>query len=192
MESKRDRIGFSELDNIKATAHFGNLVGLDTEFQDADVLWILFAPELERHEILWRAKMFFGNDAEPLIRELNKKTGKWELARDAETGMYKNPRVQKVGENAIIGELIQAIRRARLVRKARKVIILTSHHIAGITDRPEKRLFDEADWEITGSLDTLDDAIANSENAEIKATELTAQNTIADFREVLGCSSERF
>ena len=37
----------SELDNIIATAHYGNhRVGFDTDFQDPDHLCILFAPEL--------------------------------------------------------------------------------------------------------------------------------------------------
>ena len=176
----------TELDNIVATAHYGNLVGLDTEFQDADVLWILFAPEIPHgdqipdNEITWRAKMFFGNDGEPLDYEY-----------DTEAGKYRDPRVQKVWENAVIGELIQAIGRARLVRKARKVVILTSHRIEGITDRAETRLFDEADWEIAGSLDNLDDAIDKRERAESRIEALTAENTIAEFQEVYGCSYER-
>lgn len=41
---------FLQLDNIVATAHFGNLVGLDTDFQDADHLWVLFSPEIPDYE----------------------------------------------------------------------------------------------------------------------------------------------
>ena len=168
----------SELDNITATAHYGNLVGLDTDFQDADTLWILFAPEIPHHEIQWRAKLFFGDDTEPLNYD-----------RD-ENGVYRDKRLQKVWENAVIAELIQAIGRARLVRKARTVIILTSHFIPGITDRNETRLFDEADWEIAGSIEGLDTAITNREAAEQRAAALTADNTIADFQEIYGCSYE--
>ena len=176
----------SELDNIVATAHFGNLVGLDTEFQNADVLWILFAPEIPHgekipeNEITWRAKMFFGNDTHPL-----------DYGYDTEAGIYRDNRIQKVWENAVIGELIQAIGRARLVRKDRKVIIFTSHHITGITDRAETRFFDEADLEIAGSLDNLDDTIANRETAELLAAQLTANNTIDDFKKAYGGSYER-
>lgn len=169
----------TELDNIIATAHFGNLVGLDTEFQDADRLWVLFSPEIPHHEIVWRAKMFFGNDPEPLNYE-----------RDEETGMYRDPRLQKIWENAVIGELIQATGRGRPVRKPITIIILTSHFIPGITDRPETQLFDEADWEIAGGLNGLDDAIAKREEFEARATALTADNTIADFQKVYGCSHE--
>ena len=64
--------------------------------------------------------------------------------RDAETRMYRDRHLQNVWKNAVIGEFIQAIGRARLVRKARTVIILTSHFITGITDRTETQLFDEA------------------------------------------------
>lgn len=175
----------TELDNIIATAHYGNLVGLDTEFQDADVLWVLFAPEIPHgedipdNEITWRSKMFFGNDSEPLDYEY-----------DRESGKYQDPRVQLVWNNAVIGELIQAIGRARLVRKARKVVILTSHRIAGITDRAETRLFDQVDWEVANGLDDLDDAIEKRLDAESEAHELTADNTIDDFKRAFGCSYE--
>ena len=169
----------TELHNIIATAHFGNLVGLDTEFQDADRLWVLFSPEIPHYEIVWRAKMFFGNDPEPLNYQ-----------RDEETGMYRDPRLQKIWENAVIGELIQATGRGRPVRKPITIIILTSHLIPGITDRPETQLFDEVDWEIAGGLDRLDKAITNREDFEARAAALTADNTIADFQEVYGCSYE--
>lgn len=168
------------LHNITATAHYGNLVGLDTEFRGADTLWVLFTPEIPDYEITWRAKMFFGDDPEPLNYE-----------RDTETGMYRDSRLQQVWENAVVGELIQAIGRARLVRKARTVIIFTSHHIPGITDRSETKLFDEADWDIAGGIDGLDNAIAKREEFEARAAALTAENTIADFQEVHGCSYER-
>ena len=168
---------FTELHNIVATAHYGNLVGLDTDFQDADQLWVLFAPEIPDYVIKWRAKMFFGDAPEPINYE-----------RDEETGMYRDPRLQKIWENAVIGELIQAFGRGRPVRKNVTIVILTSHFIHGITDRSETKLFDEADWEIAGGLDGLDDAIAKREEFEARATALTADNTIADFQEVYGCS----
>ena len=168
---------FSELDNIVATAHFGNLVGLDTDFQDADHLWVLFSPEIPDYEIKWRAKMFFGDDPVPINYE-----------RDEETGMYRDPRLQRIWENAVLGELVQATGRGRPVRKNVTIVILTSHFIPGITDRSETKLFDEADWEIAGGLDGLDDAIAKREEFEARAAALTADNTIADFQEVYGCS----
>jgi len=169
----------SELDNIVATAHYGNLVGLDTDFQDVETLWILFAPEIPHHEIVWRAKMFFGDDERPL-----------NYGRD-ENGVYLDERLQQIWENAVLAELIQAIGRSRLVRNAKNVILLTSHVIPGITDRIETRLFDEADWEIAGGLDGLDEAIAKREAFEARAAELTGENTIEDYQEVYGCSYER-
>ena len=173
----------SELDNITATAHYGNLVGLDTDFKKADVLWVLFTPDIPHGEkipnnvVTWWAKVFFGNDPDPLNYEF-----------DNETGQYKDKRLQKVWENFVIGELIQASGRGRPVRKPIIVVILSSHFIPGITDRAETKLFDEADWEIAGGLDGLDDAIAKREEFEKRAAALTAENTIADFQEVRGCS----
>ena len=83
--------------------------------------------------------------------------------------MYRDPRLQKIWENTVIGEFIQAIGRARLVRKARTVIILTSHFIPGITNRDETQLFDEADWDIAGGLDKLDETIAKRAEFEARA-----------------------
>lgn len=167
----------AELDNIVATAHFGNLVGLDTDFETAEVFHIFGSPEIPHHEIAWRAKMFYGNDDQPL-----------DYTRDPETGKYNDPRLQRIWINAVIGELIQAIGRARLVRKDATVILWTSHYIEGITDREQTRLFDEADWDIADGLQKLADAVSTREAYETRARELTAENTIADFQAVHGCS----
>lgn len=167
------------LDNIIATAHFGGLVGLDTDFQGADVLWILFAPEIPHHTIKWIAKLLYGNDTEPLCYE-----------RD-ENGNYIDERLQHVWEYAVISELIQAIGRARLVRSAKKVMVLTSHFIPNVTDRTETRLFDETDLEISGSITTLDEVIGKREATEQKAAALTHENTITEFQKVYGCSERQ-
>ena len=178
-----DASDLTELDNIIATAHYGNLVGLDTDFQDTDVLWVLFSPEiphgndLPKNEILWRAKMFFGDDETPLDYE-----------RDPETGQYRDKRIQKIWANAVIGEIIQGIGRGRAVRKPITIVLFISHFIPGITDRPETKLFDEADWQIAGGLDGLDEAIAQREEFEARAAALTAENTIEEWQEIYGCS----
>lgn len=181
-EWKQNQIAsdLSELDNIVATAHFGNLVGLDTDFENADVFHIFGSPEIPHFEIVRRAKMFFGNDDEPL-----------DDTRDENTGEYKDQRLQRVWKNAVLGELIQAIGRARLVRKDATVILWTSHYIEGITNREETLLFDEADFDIASGLDNLDEVIRNREAFEKRAAELTAENSIAEFQEVHGCSKSK-
>ena len=188
LEWKKDEEAsdLDEFDNIIATAHYGNLVGLDTDFKEADVLWVLFAPEIPHGEkipdnvVTWQAKVFFGNDPEPLNYEFN-----------PDTGQYKDERLQQVWSNQVIAELIQAIGRGRPVRKPITTVVLTSLFIQGITDRAETKLFDEADLEIAGGLEGLADAIAKREETEEKIESLTAENTIADFQEVYGCSYEK-
>ena len=50
--------GKFELSELQVvTANYGGLVGLDTDFRDVDVLWVLFSPEVKPLDIEWRAKM---------------------------------------------------------------------------------------------------------------------------------------
>ena len=43
---------------------------------------------------------------------------------------------------------------------------MSSHHLDGITDRPEAVLFDEMDWHVAGGLDTLRSVVSQRETAE--------------------------
>lgn len=170
---------------IAAVANFGGLVGLDTKFENVDTLWVLFSPELPPSEVEWRAKMLFGNDDATLPRQWNQKRKKWELARDVD-GNYTDLRVQKIYDAGVISELVQAVGRARLLLHASEVVILSAHSLQGITDRAV--LFDETDWEVAGGLSNLARVVAEREQAESKAAELTGENTVADFQQAYGCS----
>ncbi|MYG00520.1 hypothetical protein F4212_15500, partial [Candidatus Poribacteria bacterium] len=178
-KQKEEASDFDTHDNIIATAHYGGLVGLDTEFQNADVLWILFAPEIPSHTIIWNAKLFYGNDETPLDYERDDKD------------VYKDKRLRRIWKYAVISELIQAIGRARLVRSAKTIMIFTSHYIPTITDRPETQLFDEADFEIAGSIANLGNAIKKREAAKKKAQDLTGENTLAEIQKVYGCTERQ-
>lgn len=146
-------------DNVVATAHFGNLKGLDTTFEDAEVLWILFSPELPPTEIEWRASFYYGDDAEPLLRD-----AEGNLTRDKNG--YTDKRVQRVWANGVIQELIQAVGRARLVRYPKRVVLFCSHHLPNITTRRQTILFDENDWDNADELQNLKAAVQTREQKE--------------------------
>ena len=161
------------------TANYGGLVGLDTEFQDVDVLWVVFSPELKPEDVEWRTKMLFGNDDLTL-----------DFSR-SDDGRYVDERVQAVYESGVIAELIQAVGRARLNRKPRKVVLLCSHRLPGVTDRSESVLFDETDFEVAGGLDGLAQVVRSRESAERLAESLTGENTVAEFQVAWGCSESQ-
>lgn len=147
------------------TANFGGVVGLDTEFKDIDVLWVVFAPELPPHETEWRTKMLFGNDTSPLSFERT-------------DGQYSDKRVQQVYDCGITAELTQAVGRVRLNRRTAKVVIITGHHIPHVTDRPQTILYDEMDWEQSGGLDNLTDVVKARETRTI--SEIAEQENISE------------
>ena len=137
------------------TANFGGLVGLDTHFKDVDVLHVLFSPELPLSAVEFKAKMLFGDDAEPLCYD-----------RD-ESGQYIDTRLQQCYDDGVISELQQAIGRGRLVSSQVTIVVWCSHHLPGITDRQQTHLFDENDWQqAEGDLEKLQAVIAEREAAE--------------------------
>lgn len=69
-------------------------------------------------------------------------------------------------------------------------MIFTSHYIPTITDRPETQLFDEADFEIAGSIANFGNAIKKREAAK-KAQDLTGKNTLAEIQKVYGCTERQ-
>lgn len=162
---------------ITATANFGGLVGLDTDFRVVDVLWIVFAPEIPPYETEWRAKMLFGNDDITL-----------DMSRDPVTGAFVDERMQQIYDAGVQAELIQAVGRARLNRLPHTVVILSAHYLPGITDRPETYLFDETDFEVADGLERLTEVVQAREKAERNRDNKPANNkSIADFQVSHGC-----
>ena len=98
----------------------------------------------------------YGRDAEPLIYDY-----------DAESGLYTDARLQGMADQYATGEIIQAVGRARLVRREGiTVVILTGRELPGISGRAETTLFNLEDLIIAEGLDYLKDRVHNREAQE--------------------------
>ena len=165
-------------ENVCFLTGFRNRQGLETAFQEAQVIWIVGMPEMGPRAILERTQILFGNDAEPLSYEM-----------DLESCRYKDARVQSVYEKDIVHIFTQVIALAQLNRLANKrVMLITGLRIPGITDRPETLLFDWEDFEIAGGLDKLSEVIATRQRFETERDNLTAESGRKEVERVLGCS----
>ena len=144
------------------TAHFGAAEGENERFARCDVFWILFDPRLPPHEVERRARLLYGRDADPLNYEYDEKKG-----------IYVDERSQRVADHYAVEQLIQAIGRARLVRrKGVRVVIMTARELPGISGRNETTLFYLEDLIIAGGLDSLNDRVQKREaqDAELMDT----------------------
>ena len=154
-------------------AHYGATEGENEKFADCDVFWVIFDPRIPPHGIKLMAQMIYGHDDEPL-----------DYTYDKETGIYADERLQNIAETQATAELIQAIGRARLVRRSDvKVVIMTGRDIPGVSGRSETMLFSWNDWTKSETLDNLPQTLAENQNAEQKAVELL-QNGVSQ-REVV-------
>ncbi|RKU22853.1 hypothetical protein C6503_03560 [Candidatus Poribacteria bacterium] len=155
--------------------------GLETAFQEAEVIWIVGMPEMGPRAIVERAQILFGNDEEPLSYEMER-----------ESQRYKDERVQSIYEKDIIHifrDVIERAQRNRLENK--KVMLITGLRIPEITDRPETLLFDWEDLEVAGGLDKLSEAIATRQRFERERDTLTDQSSRKEVEAVLGCSARQ-
>ena len=73
----------------------------------------------------------------------------------------------------------------------RKVVLITSFPLPGITDKPEVLLFDWTDFEVAGSLEKLPEAIATRKRFEAERAALTADSSREEVERVFGCSSRQ-
>ena len=165
---------------IEATAHFGNLVGLDEHFgRDTDtpiVLHILGAPEIPPHETERRYTLLYG-DA-PTAPD---------FTRDDTTGAYHDKNVQAVYEAGVKSELVQAIGRAGLVKKPSIVILWSSHDLPSFSHREQTAHFDETDWATAeGILDVLKATIETREARETAEAEAIEKADVQAVMEITG------
>ena len=149
------------------TAHFGNLVGLDSHFnRDTDdpiVLHILGSPETPPDITAHRFNLLYGGQG--TIPTLD---------RDIATGEYKDDTVREVYEAGAKAELMQAIGRAGLVKNPSTVVLWTSHELPSVSHRDQTDLFDETDWlNALGNLEALPDTIRAREAREQTAAQAT-------------------
>ena len=172
---------FSEKENVCLLSVFNETRGFKSTLKAADVVWIVGAPYWAEGIIWHRSQILFGNDALPLSYE-----------KKDESDVYSDERVQSVYEQNVVNHLTEIIRHARLdTGDNRKVVLITSVPLPGITDKPEALLFDWADFEIAGSLDKLPEVIATRERFEAESAALTADSSREDVERVLGCSSRQ-
>ena len=150
-------------------------------FQQAEVIWILGAPERPPGLMWRRAQILFGNHEIPLSYE-------------TETGSnaYTDPRIQSVYEQratSLLTEIFEAVKFND--KTAKKVVLLTGMRLPNITDRPETLLFDWEDFLVAGGLDKLAEVIAIRQQFERERENLTADTGREEVERVLGCSSRQ-
>ncbi|MDE0684186.1 MAG: type IV toxin-antitoxin system AbiEi family antitoxin domain-containing protein, partial [Candidatus Poribacteria bacterium] len=164
-------------ENVCFLAIFREIEGLETAFQEAQVIWIVGMPDIRPHTILERTRILFGNDEEPLSYEM-----------EPETHRYKDERVQSVYEITVFRIFREIIELAQLNHfPNKKVMLITSLRIPEITDRTETLLFDWADFDVAGGLDNLAEVIATRERFEIARDNLTSESSRKEVERVLGC-----
>ena len=168
-------------ENVCFLTSFREVEGLETAFQEAEVIWIVGMPEMGARAILNRTQILFGNDAEPLSYEI-----------EPESYRYKDDRVQGVYEKEVTHIFTEIIALAQLNRLPnKKVMLLTGLGIPEITDRPETLLFDWADFDVAGRLDKLAEVIATRQRFEVERDQITPETKRKEVERVLGCSTRQ-
>ena len=105
------------------------------------------------------------------------------------TGVYADSRLQAIADSHVTGELIQAIGRARLVRREGvQVVIMTGRELPGISGRSETTLFDLEDLITAGGLLNLKGRVHDREveECELHQTVKTLIEDGASDRKVCG------
>ena len=150
-------------------------------FQQAEVIWILGAPE-RPPGLMWRhAQILFGNHEKPLSYDTQKGSN-----------AYTDPRIQSVYQKratSLLTEIFETIKFNDKTHK--KVVLLTGMRLPNITDRPETLLFDWEDFLVAGGLDKLAEGIAIRQQFETERENLTANTSREEVERVLGCSSRQ-
>ena len=171
----------AEKENVCLLTNFQELNNSETVFEAADVIWIVGTPFWEPGAMWRRAQILFGNDEEPLCYEA-----------DAEFQYYKDKRVQRIYTQTVAELVTEIVGRAGLNRwRGKKVVLISSLEIPGITDRPETLLFDWEDFEIAGELNKLPETIATRQRFEAEREQITADTSRQDVERILGCSSRQ-
>ncbi len=168
-------------ENVCFLTSFRELEGLETVFQEAQVIWMVGMPETGARRLLNRTQILFGNDEEPLSYEIEPRSYR-----------YKDARVQSVEQKEVTRIFTKIIALAQLNRLAhKKVMLITGVRIPGITDRPETLLFDWEDFDVAGGLDKLAEVIAIRQRFETERDNLTGRSSSEEVKRVLGCSQRQ-
>ena len=161
---------------IKRAIH---VEGWWSEFELADVIWIVGTPYWPPHLIWKQAQILFGDAEEPLCYDV-----------EFNPYAYTDERIQGLYEQNVVGILTQILGRTGLNRLSNKTVaVLTGMPLPGITNRPETLLFDWEDFQIAGGLDRLSEVIARRERFERERDNLTPESSRQEVERVLGCST---
>ena len=165
-------------ENVSCITSFNGADDRKEDINDADVVWIVGTP-YPSPSVVWRhAQILYGDVDKPFSFE-----------READSGCYKDQRVQDVYEQSAIHLLTQIVDQVELDRHPEKtVVLISSLMLPGITDRPETYLFDWEDFEIAGRLDSLAEVIKTRQRYEEDSTKLSAESSREEVIRVLGCS----
>ena len=170
-----------EKENVCFVTKFEDASNVETDFEEAAVVWVVGTPHREPGIIWRRTQILYGNDEEPLRYEA-----------DPEFQHYKDERVQRIYIQTIAEQITEILGHAGLNRWGdKKVVLMSSLEFPDITDRPETLLFDWEDFEIAGSLDKLTETIAIRHQFETERDNLTAESPREEVERILGCSSRQ-
>ena len=172
---------FSEKENVCLVSAFNETRSFESTLKEVDVLWVVGTPYWAQGIIWHRSQILFGNDEIPLSYK-----------KEDEFDVYSDERVQSVYEQNVVNYLTEIIGYTGLdIGDNRKVVLITSFPLTGITDRPETLLFDWADFEVAGSLDKLSEVIATRKQFEAERETLNAESSREEVERVLGCSTRQ-
>ena len=134
---------------------------LRSQFEGADVIWVLGTPCCAP-KLIWKyAKILFGDEAEPL-----------DYSVSMNPYVFKDERLQNIWEQYARHALIGMLTYSGLEDSGKTIVLNTALRIPGITDASETTLFDWEDFEIAGSLDKLSETIARREAFEAEAAKI--------------------
>lgn len=172
---------FAEKENVCLVSAFNEARHFKSTLKEADVLWIVGTPYWAQSVIWHRSQILFGNHEIPLSYK-----------KEDESDVYSDEHVQSVYEQNVVNYLTEVIGYAGLaLGKNRKVVLITSFPLPGITDRPETLLFDWEDFEVAGRLDKLAEVIATRQQFETERANLTADSKREEVERIWGCSSRQ-
>ena len=134
---------------------------LKSQFEGADVIWVLGTPCCAPKMIWKYAKILFGDEAEPL-----------DYSVSMNPYVFQDARLQKISEQYALHVLIGMLTYSGLKDSGKTIVLNTALRVPGITDASETTLFDWEDFEIAGGLDKLPETIARREAFEAEAAKI--------------------
>lgn len=149
---------------------------LQIVFEEADVIWVVGAPE-RPPGLIWRhAQILFGNDDKPLSYQTKR------------SHKYTDERLQGIYEQEAVSILTEVIESIKLNHSTgKKVVLLTGLRLPDVTDRAETLLFDWEDFQVAGGLEKLPEIIATRQRFETERDTLTAESSRQEVERIFGC-----